>query len=180
MNNKPWESSKPWPDKESNSREYLKTMSKKSNKMKTTSEGWSTKFHKRKENSPESSKSWPERVTWTKINCFSWSRKSIRKEESPWLTNKRFKKCNRSSIQAANKLKKISDCCLKSCKRKEERVWLMKREPKIWKESWTKKFTSWMNSPEESLRMIDNWSSWRIKSRRKETRVWLMRLRSES
>lgn len=175
VNKKPWGNSKPSPGKDKNLKGFSKITNNKNNKIKTTFEEWSTKLLKRKENSQGSLKNSPERATSTSKSSFSWNNKLTRKEENPWLMNKRSKKCSKLSIQAANKHNKKSECSLINLRNKEERVWLTKKEPKTLKELSTKKYTSSTNLQEENLKMKENCNSWETKLRRKEIKVWPMK-----
>ncbi len=166
-----WESFKHWPVRESNWNEFLRIINRKSKKMRTTSEGWSTKLQRRRENWLESLKSWPERATWMKMNCFSLNKKLIMKEENLWLINKKYKKWNKFWIQAVNRQNKKLECWLKSLRSREEKVWLTKRELKICNEHLIKKSISWTNWPEENLKTWNNLTSFVNKLKRKGIRV---------
>lgn len=171
VNNKPWENSRHLPGKDKSSKDSFKIINNKSSKTKTTSEEWSMKSPKRKENSLESSKNLPERVTSMRKNCSSWNKKSTKKEENHWLINKKSKKWNKLSKPAANKPNKKLECSQNNLKSKEEKAWLMKKEPKIFKEPSTKKFTSWTNLQEENPKTKDNCNSSESKFKDKEIKA---------
>lgn len=59
--------------------------------------------------------------------------------------NKKSKNYNKFSIPAANKLNKKLDYLVNNSKNKEEKVWSIKKELKIYKGRLTKKYTSLMN-----------------------------------
>lgn len=145
VKNKPWESYKLWLVKGNNWRDFSKTTNSKRKKTKTTSEEWSIKSLKRKENWQVSLRNLPEKVISTNKNYFSWNSKLTKKEENHWLTSKRFKSFNKFLILVANKLRIKSECWPNNLKRKGEKVWLTKKELKIFKELLMRRFTSWMN-----------------------------------
>ena len=180
VNNRQWGNSRRLQERDRNWKEFWKITSRKRKRMKIISEGWSMRFLKRKENLLVLLKSYPGRAISMRKSSFSWSKKLIRREESHWPTSKRFRKWNKSSIPAANKLKKRSECLATNFRRKGEKVWLTKREPKIFRESLTKKFISLINLPEENPKIKENCNSWKTRLRKKETRVWLIRLPSGS
>lgn len=59
--------------------------------------------------------------------------------------NKKSKNQSKFSIPAVNKLNKKLDYLVNNSKNKEEKVWLIKKELKIYKGRLTKKYTSLTN-----------------------------------
>lgn len=78
---------------------------------------------KKKESLQESLNNLQEKVISMNKNFFSLNNKLIKKEENPWLINKKYKNYNKFLILAVNKPNKKSECLAMNSKEKEEKVW---------------------------------------------------------
>lgn len=178
VSSKLWGSSRCWPGRGRNSKEFLRAISRIRRRTRTTSGGWSMRLQRSRKSWQESLKISHARVISTRRKCSSSSRKLTRKEESPWQINRKYRNLSKSSVPVGSKLSRKYGCYPKSLKEKEGKVWLIRKRRKNYKELLMKKYTSLTNSQEESQRMNVNWRFSRTKLRRKGTRVWPMKRRS--
>lgn len=180
VSNKPWEASKSWTKKERRFVSYLSLTKQKKKKTKSISDRCNIRWNKRNKSYQHLSINLLERALWMKMSSWCWKMRSNNKEEKVWQTSKRSRESRKFLKKIRSNSKRECVNWWKHLTKKEERAWLMRKEQRISKEPWMKRSISWMSWHAKRRKTTKNWMPLDRRSSNKETKVWWMRLLSES